>query len=109
MSRYKKEKTLKKVFGSFQKTDFDSFNHFIHSAYANWFLFLILLAFLSLTLTFYIDHLPSDVKIGKKAPRDIKAERTYNIEDEKATERSREEAVKSVLPVFDFQDQVFDL
>ena len=52
----------------------------------------------------YPHLLPSmpDYKIGDIATRDIKAAREYLIEDKSLTEYNHNEAVKSVLPVYDF-------
>lgn len=65
----------------------------------------IFLLFLSLSLTalmvLYIDHLPSNIREGMPATGDIIAAQRYEWEDEEATERSREEATKDVLSVFD--------
>ena len=59
-----------------------------------------------IALVLYPHLLPSmpDYKIGDIATRDIKASREYLVEDKALTEHNRSEAIKSVLPVYDFDN-----
>jgi putative nucleotidyltransferase with HDIG domain len=67
---------------------------------------LLLVLSISLILSFYVETLPGSVQVGKVAPKDIKADRNYEIIDVQATEANRQEAFRSVLPVYDFNDEV---
>lgn len=58
------------------------------------------------TMTF--EQIPSSMQVGAIVQRDIKADRNYEIVDEEATDKKREEAVASVLPVFDFDSGIAD-
>ena len=69
MIDYKLEKSLKKVLGGFSRQDFASLTQFLHSSYMGWFLFILMVVALSLTLSFHVSYLPSDVKLGQKAPK----------------------------------------
>lgn len=66
--------------------------------------------FLSLSLTslmvLYIDRLPSNIREGGIASQDIRADQNYEIVDEKATGKAREDAVLGALPVYDFDLQL---
>ena len=67
---------------------------------------LLFLVFLALALTalmgLYLDQLPSQIKPGQPAAKDVIAGKRYEWIDEEATWRAKEEAAKTVLPVFDF-------
>ncbi|MBI2336951.1 MAG: HDIG domain-containing protein [Deltaproteobacteria bacterium] len=106
MIDYKLEKSLKKVLGGFSRQDFSSLTQFLHSSYMGWFLFILMVAALSLTLSFHVSYLPSDVKLGQKAPKDIKADQAYSIVDEQTTTTYRQEALDSVLATFDYYPSV---
>ena len=45
---------------------------------------------------------PAIFKLGDVAGRDIKASREFLVEDSVLTEKNRQDAVKAVLPVYDF-------
>lgn len=45
---------------------------------------------------------PKKYQLGDVAERDIKASREFLVEDDKLTEKNRQEAAKEVLPVYDF-------
>ena len=68
----------------------------------SWFAIVLLaLAITSLT-TISFQQIPSQVHVGQIAARDIKADRNYEIVDKEATQKIRDEAMASVLPVYDF-------
>jgi putative nucleotidyltransferase with HDIG domain len=99
-------KSLKNLFGGFQRSAFRSFSDFFYSAFFGWLIFGILVFGISLTLSFHVDYLPPNIKVGKVAPKDIKADQNYEIIDERATEINREEALQSIPRVFDYQPAV---
>ncbi|MFH1829745.1 MAG: HDIG domain-containing metalloprotein [Pseudomonadota bacterium] len=69
--------------------------------------FLAVMATFMTTLSF--QTIPSRIQAGLIASRDIKADRNYEIIDEEASQKFREEAMASVLPVFDFDVGLSDV
>lgn len=61
---------------------------------------------ITLLLTLHADRLPKNILIGEVATKDIKADKNYEIVDEKSTEKRREDALEKVLPVFDFDSSL---
>lgn len=61
---------------------------------------------ISLILSFQAKTLPSSFQVGKVAPKDVKADRNYEIVDVHATELNREAAFESILPVYDYDSNV---
>jgi len=61
-----------------------------------------LAALISLVTTISFQTIPTRIQVGQIASRDIKADRNYEIVDEEASRKFREEAMGSVLPVLDF-------
>src|SRR5215470_6460678 len=102
----KKIRTLKELLWGFKKSDFSSFDTFLRSAFFGWLVFGVLVLGISLTLSFHVDYLPSAIKVGRVAPKDIRADQNYEIVDQRATEINRQEALKSVPPVFNFDENV---
>lgn len=99
-------RSLRNLLGGFKKSDFSSLNRFLHSAFFGWLVFGVLVFAISLVLSFHVDYLPPNMKVGRVAPKDIKADQNYEIVDERATEINRQEAMKSVPPVFDFDENI---
>lgn len=106
MADTRKNRSFSSLFGGFRRSDFSSFWRFFHSAFFSWFVFTVLVLAISLTLSFHVDYLPPNVKVGRVAPKDIKADQNYEIVDEKATETNRGDAIRNVAPVFDFDESV---
>ncbi|MBF0492438.1 MAG: HDIG domain-containing protein [Deltaproteobacteria bacterium] len=94
------------VFGVWKKEDFRSWKGFFNSPFLGWLAFLIGCFLVTLLLSFQIQHLPSNARVGLVAQKDIKADQSYEIIDERSTEKNREEAQRSVLPVYDFNPSV---
>ncbi len=67
-----------------------------------WYILLGLSAVVSILLFPSILTPPKGYKLGDVADRDIKASREFLVEDNRLTEKNREEAVKEVPPVYDF-------
>ncbi|MDL1872169.1 HDIG domain-containing protein [Deltaproteobacteria bacterium PRO3] len=106
MGDHRHIRSLRNLLGGFKKSDFSSLNRFLHSAFFGWIVFGVLVFAISLVLSFHVDYLPPNMKVGRVAPKDIKADQNYEIVDERATEINRQEAMKSVPPVFDFDENV---
>lgn len=106
MGDHRHIRSLRNLLGGFKKSDFSSLNRFLHSAFFGWIVFVVLVFAISLVLSFHVDYLPPNMKVGRVAPKDIKSDQNYEIVDERATEINRQEAMKSVPPVFDFDENV---
>jgi putative nucleotidyltransferase with HDIG domain len=61
-----------------------------------------LAAIVSFVATVSFQTIPTRIQVGQIASRDIKADRNYEIVDDEASGKFREEAMASVLPVLDF-------
>lgn len=94
----------KSIFGTWQKTDFSSWRNFYHSPAMAWLLFLMGCLLITLLLSFQVVTLPTHVRVGFVATKDIKADQNYEIIDEKSTQKNREEAIKNVLQVYDYDE-----
>lgn len=90
----------------FQRNRLSRIKRFFHSPAFAWFNFFVLVTSVALILSFHLERLPSTFQAGRVAPKDIKADRNYEIVDVQATEINRKKAFNSVLPVFDFDPQV---
>ncbi len=94
----------KSIFGTWKKNDFASLNNFYHSPAMAWLLFLSGCLLITLLLSFQVESLPTHVRVDSVASKDIKADQNYEIIDEKSTQKNREDALKSVLPVYDYDE-----
>lgn len=103
----RKPKSLKSILGGFKWSDFSNLESFFRSPIFGWLTFVVLVTGISLILSFHIEQLPSSIQVGNIAPKDIKSDRNYELIDVEATELNREEAFESVLPVYDFDSNVF--
>jgi len=99
-------RSLRNLFGGFKKSDFSSFSRFFQSPFFGWIVFVVLVFGISLIVSFHVDYLPPNMQVGRVAPKDIKADQNYEIVDDRATEINRNEAMKSVAPVFDFDENI---
>ncbi len=67
---------------------------------------LIFAAVTTLAMTVSWSDLPSDASLGRIARQDIRADKDYEIYDEESSEKLRQEARESVLPIFDWNDSI---
>jgi len=74
-----------------------------------WYILLGLSVIISILLFPSILTPPKAFKLGDVADRDIKASRDFLVEDLELTEKNRQEAVRSVLPVYDFDPTGTDM
>jgi len=93
-------KKLTSYFGAFHKEDFLSWRRFYHSAFFNWFLFIVFTLAISFLMNVVVDSLPTQVVGGSIAPDDIWADRDYQILEAEATNAIRQEARQTILPQF---------
>lgn len=94
--------------GSFKKGDLGSVQKFYHSGFFSIIAISALAALTTLILTLSLQRMPANLKEGMIAPRNIKADRNYEIVDEEATQKFKDEAALGILPVYDFDDRVMD-
>lgn len=96
--------SMKSVFGSWKKSDFSSWSGFYRSPALAWLLFFTSSLLITFVLSFHVDSLPTNVRVGFVATKDIKADQNYEIVDEKSTQKNREDAIKSVIQVYDYDE-----
>ncbi len=94
----------KSVFGVWHRSDFAGWKNFYHSPAMAWLLFILGCLLISLLLSFQVDTLPTYARVGFVAPKDIKADQNYEIVDEKSTQKNREDALKNVLLLYDYDE-----
>lgn len=72
------------------------------ASFTNNSLLIILSLVIAFLMTFHFDYLPKDSAVGSVAVQDVKADRNYEVIDEKATDKLRRESVSGIRPVYDF-------
>ncbi len=96
--------SAKSVFGTWKKSDFSSWRNFYHSPAMSWLLFSTGCLLITLVLSFQVATLPTHVRVGFVASKDIKADQNYEIVDEKSTQKNREDVLDSVLQLYDYDE-----
>ena len=99
-------KKLRDFFGLPRREDFSSLSDFLKSPATNWLLILIFATLVTLIATFSWQRVPKGLEEGMIVTRDIKADRNYEIIDDEATDKLKEEALKTILPVYNFDEGV---
>ena len=103
MPRDKKaHRTFGDVFGRIGQADFATWRSFIESSFLGWAGFILLCTAITFLMTFSISNIPERIVSGTFAQHDIRADRDYEIVDDEATREVREDAVASVLDVYDY-------
>ncbi len=97
-----------RIFGVWKRSDFLSWQGFLKSPALAWFFFLVGCLVTTLLLAFQVETLPANIRAGGVAPKDIKADQNYEIVDIKSTQVNREEAIRTVLPVYDYDEGLAD-
>ena len=77
--------------------------HLSWSAAIGIFTFSLLMALL---MNFSWEELPTDIEVGRIARQDIRADKDYDILDEEATAKLREQALASLQPIFDWDSNL---
>ncbi len=65
---------------------------------------MLLALIIAMLTTLSVERVPKELEVGAIATRDIKADRGYEIVDEEATQRFRDEAAAAVQSVYDFDE-----
>jgi len=76
---------------------------------AKWFQALSLVGFsflLAVAMNISWGEIPANAELGRIARQDIRADKDYDILDEEATNRLKDDALVSVLPIFDWDESV---
>lgn len=71
-----------------------------------WLAVVLLAMIVSLVSTMSLQHIPAYMQEGMIAPRDIKADRSYEVVDEEATDALKLESLNSIMPVYDIDPLV---
>lgn len=100
--------TFKDFIGKISRSDFASLSVFLNSSMVMWLGFLLLVAVTTLVLTVSLQRIPTNLKEGMIAARNIKANHNYEIVDEEATQKFREEATSGIVSIYDFDSRVAD-
>lgn len=95
-------------FGRVSKSDFKTVKAFKSSSFLFWFGFILLMAVSAFILTFSLQQVPSNLKEGMIASRNIKADRNYEIVDAEASQKFKDEAMASILPIYDMDTRAKD-
>ena len=94
------DKSLKDVLFPVKKGEWTDLSRFWASAEWGWVMFIALVVALTAVINIVWEPLPSDIREGSIASRDILSDRVYNIVDKEATRELQEIAKNKVLPVF---------
>lgn len=94
------DRSLKDVLFPVKKGEWTDLSRFWASAEWGWVMFIALVVALTAIINIVWEPLPSDIREGSIASRDILSDRVYNIVDKEATRELQEIAKHKVLPVF---------
>jgi len=99
------DRAVKRFIGSLRKAvarSGDELSELASTRAFSWFAIMLLAAAITVVTTISFERIPTRISVGQVAPRDIKSDRNYEILDAEATDKLRDEAMQSVLPVYDF-------
>ncbi|MDO8462033.1 MAG: HDIG domain-containing protein [Deltaproteobacteria bacterium] len=96
---------LNHILGKLEWADLKQWDRFKQSRLAGWALFLCLSLAVSLVINGHWGQLPTEVKVGSIAMRDIRADRDYLIVDQEETSKIREGLMQNILPIFDWDEK----
>lgn len=94
------------MFGRLSRSDFVGWNAFKDSSVMGWLGFILLSIIITFLMTFSISDIPEQITVGTIAQHDIRADRNYEIVDEEATDKFKDEATDTVLNVYDHDADV---
>lgn len=107
MTRDKRaHRTFGDVFGRFTRADFSSWLALKSSPLLGWISFAAIAMVITFLMTFSISHIPEEIVAGSIAKHDIRADKNYEIVDETATKKFVDEAVVTVLDVYDYEPEL---
>lgn len=100
------EKIAKNFIDKIKRGKFRNITVLLHTNTASWIFLLSLAGLVAFLTTVSLQYIPSNLQDGMIASRDIKADRNYEIIDKEATDKFKQEAVGSILSVYDLDDLV---
>jgi len=103
------EKFIKKFlskYTKFRRGDFNDIPERFRSRGMLWFMLFAFACVVTFLTTVSLQYIPSHIMEGMIASRDIKADKNYEIVDEEATDKFKQEAIESVISVYDYDDLV---
>lgn len=98
----------REFWGRLTRGEMGQFSVVIESRLFGWAAVVVLALATTALSTMSFQHIPANLREGMIAPRDIKADRNYEMVDEEATQKFREDALARVLTVYDFDEMVLD-
>lgn len=101
-------KNFKDFVGGFGLTSLKNAANFWRSGYFSMFALVMLAIVATLLSTMSLENIPVNLEEGMIAPRNIKADRNYEIVDEEATQKFKDESTAGVMPVYDIDDHIYD-
>lgn len=89
------------IISKLKRGNYDDVPDFFKSSIVNWLLLVLLVSVISLIITMSLQHIPSYLQEGMISQRGIKADKNYEIVDQEATKKFKDEATASILPIYD--------
>jgi len=99
-------KKVKSTITKFKHGNFQDLPVFLRSNAASWMLLFVLAAVVAFLTTMSLQYIPSYLQDGMISSRDIKADRNYEIIDMEATNKFKQEAIGSIISIYDLDDLV---
>lgn len=86
----------------------DSFKLIWVGGYFSWVLALVFATLATILTTMSLQRIPFNLEVAAIATRNIKADHNYEIVDDEATQKFKEDSTSSILLVYDFDKRVGD-
>ena len=102
-----KNKTTK-YFKKLLKDSHLSFSFLNNSLFQRWAIAVVLCLILAVTMAPEINLTEPQFKLGMIAPKNIKADHSFLVEDKQATEQKKLEDAENVMPIYDYDDKIAD-
>jgi len=102
-----KNKT-EKYFKKFLKDNHLSFSFLKNSIFQKWTIAVVLCLILAVMMAPEINLTEPQFKLGMIAPKNIKADHSFLVEDKQATEQKKLEDAENVMPIYDYDDKIAD-
>jgi putative nucleotidyltransferase with HDIG domain len=102
-----KNKTAK-YFKKFLKDNHLSFSFLKNSIFQKWTIAVALCLILAVMMAPEINLTEPQFKLGMIAPKNIKADHSFLVEDKQATEQKKLEDAENVMPIYDYDDKIAD-
>jgi len=97
-----------KYFKKLLKNRYVSFDFLKNSLFQRWAIAIFLCLILALIMAPEINLSEPQFKLGMIAPKNIKADHAFLVEDKQATEQKKLEDAENVRPIYDYDDKIAD-